>query len=448
MEPFKYYGELERVTKGEGKLHFSNDKKLDVTFEIAKRGEEKLFFNAICDGMDAFSTIELFEFGETITLTGYDSKGRQVEATELLIKDTKTNNNGNSTINGYVRKCEIGQKIFDKGYEAHFHLINFLFEGNETKVEKTEKGTKYSSPILQLTFPEFQCRIEKVEDFKIIKELLKRQGGVLKTSFLKVDADTHDDFEFIHEKVRKLCQLLSVARSTFIIWSSCQIINPEGESVYELHGNAITRSYHGNNLINIFPKQTLNFLDSSWTAYDQYGEIFQLKRFLNGYFDTYVDSFIESRSLSIAVLVDFLCSSWALKEERHVFLDEKVFKKNLSKLEKGISTLLEILFDNLKDSYKKAMLSKIVDFNNRPLDWKLKRFRKAFNCPILEKEIKRFIKIRNSLAHRSLFPEDVDSTEAYLFMRHFLDRLVLSVMGYEGEYFDMESRQRKILESN
>lgn len=440
MEVFKHYGELEKIAKGEGELFLKSDKSFKVTFEIAKRGEEKLLFNAICDGMDAFSTIELFDFGGIIKLIGSDSKGRQIEATELLIKDTQTNNNGNSTINGYVQKCEIGQKIFDKGYEAHFHLINFLFEGNETKVEKTEKGTKYSSPTLQLTFPDFECRIEKAEDFRVTKELLKRQGGVLKTSFLKVDADTHDDFEFIHEKVRKLCQLLSVARSTFINWSSCQIINPEGESVYELHGNAITRSYHGNNLINIFPKQTVNFLDSGWKAYDQYGEIFQLKRFLNGYFDTYVDSFIESRSLSIAVLVDFLCSKWALKEERHVFLDEKVFKKNLSKLEKGISTLLEILFDNLKDSYKKAMLSKIVDFNNRPLDWKLKRFRKTFDCPITDKEIKRFIKIRNSLAHRSLFPDDVDSTKAYLFMRHFLDRIVLKILGYKGQYFDIEHR--------
>lgn len=33
-------------------------------------------------------------------------------------------------------------------------------------------------------------------------------------------------------------------------------------------------------------------------------------------------------------------------------------------------------------------------------------------------------------------------------MRHFLDRIVLSVLGYSGNYFDMENRVEKFLLDN
>lgn len=94
------------------------------------------------------------------------------------------------------------------------------------------------------------------------------------------------------------------------------------------------------------------------------------------------------------------------------------------------------------------MVSKTKGFNRRPLDWKLKRFRKAFNCPISDEEINRFVYLRDSLAHSSLFPDDVNNQESFLFMRHFLDRIVLRILGYLGDYFDMENRKEKALRSN
>jgi len=242
-----------------------------------------------------------------------------------------------------------------------------------------------------------------------------------------------------------LCQLLSVARSTFINWGSCRVLSNSGDVVYELHGSALTKPFHGNNLIKDLPKETESFLKTAWVAFDKYKKVFDLRRFLYGYADTYMNSYIETRCLNIAALTDNICSRWAVKEGRDMFINKVDFDKHLPNLKKEIKVLLQNTIDGIKEAYVHVMLSKIKGFNRRPLDWKLKRLRKAFHCPITDDEIKRFVYNRDSLAHSSLFPDDEDNTETFLFMRHFLDRIVLRVLGYSDNYFDMENRQEKSL---
>lgn len=413
MERFKFYGEPDTISSGNGILHLDDEIEYNVSFEIAKRGEEKLLFSAICEDIGQFDSINLFQHSGKIRLVGKDELGRNVNAIELLIKDSETNTEGDNVINGYVGECEIGKKILSDNFTAQFDLINFLFLGNETKIEETEKGKKYSRSILQLEFSDFHGRIEQDENYSITKQLLKRQGGVLKTSTLTTNLNSQSDYDIAIEKVKKLCQLLSVARSTFINWGSCRIKNTEGKVVYELHGNAQTRPFHGSSLINDLPGDTESFLKSSWAAYDKHEEVFDMSRFLYGYVDTYLNSYIETRSLNIAALTDSISSRWAISEGRDRFLDEKVFRKQLPKLKKGVKAILEIVFDKIKKSYVHVMLSKIKEFNRRPLDWKLKRLRKEFHCPITDDEIKRFVYNRDSLAHSSLFPDDEDNTESF-----------------------------------
>ena len=445
MERFEYYGVLEKVVEGTGELFLKNGNKHHITFEIAKRGQEKLLFNVIIDTIDDFDAFALLKTDGLDRIEGIDNDGRKVQITGLFARDSTVGSKTDSKIylNGYAGKCEIGEKVFSDGFVAQFELTNFLFEGNLKKVEKDGDRTKVSWPTLELTFDDFECRIVKRDDYDITKQILKRQGGVLNTSTIIASVGSQDDYDFVQEKVRKLCQLLSVARSTFISWGTCKIKDSDGNIVYELYGNTLTRPFHGNKLINDVSEDTVRFLKSAWKAYDMYEEIFDIKRFLYGYADTYMNSFIETRSLNIAVLTDNISSRWAFREGRMKFIDEEVFNKNLSKLNNGIRALLKSEVEDIKGHYLPAMLSKISGFNRRPLDWKLKRFRKAFNCPISDNEIQHFIHIRDSLAHTSLFPEDVNSTEAFLFMRHFLDRIVLSLFGYSGIYFDMENRTEK-----
>lgn len=441
MEAFKHYGDIEEIVKGEGKLYLKNNNSVKGEFKIAKKGEEKLLFNFSPD--DPTSVFPNDFFSGYLTIEGSDPFGRKVVAIELLAKDYE-----GGIINGYAGECEIGVKQISQECEAQFHLVNFLFDGNEKKIEKTEKSFKATWPCLNLSFSEFQCKIEKDENFEIIKKLLKRQGGVLKTSLLKVEVKNQDEYENVLGNVRKLCQLLSVARSTFINWGTCKITNKDGESIYEFYGNAQTKPFHGNSLIKIQPGRIEEFLYSAWKAYDEYEEKFDMKRFLYGYADTYMNSYIETRCLNIATLTDGISSRLAITEGRDVFLNKSEFNKELPQLKEEIIKVLKKAFSGKTDQYNQVMVSKTKGFNRRPLDWKLKRLRKAFNCPISDEEINRFVYLRDSLAHSSLFPDDVDNQDSFLFMRHFLDRIVLRVLGYSGDYFDMENLIEKPLISN
>ncbi len=450
MDKFKYYGELNKITEGEGELQLASGDALQVNFEIAKRRDEKLLFNAIVESNGSNGLANIIKLEGLEYIKGIDRIGREVLITNLIAKDSTTGTKTNSKIiiNGYAGSCEIGSKKLEKNYQIHFHLLNLIFDGNQRNV--VEKGDKISVswPELQLEFPDFKCSIEKNKDYNTSEKILKKQGGVLNTGILKVETNQKSDFDFILEKTRKLNQLFSVARSTFINWGACKILTPGGKAIYEHHINALVRPFHGNNLINKQAEETVRFLNSAWIAYDEYEEIFDTKRFLYGYADTYMNSYIETRCLNIAALTDGISSRWAINEGRDIFLAGKVFNKQLPKLKQEIKVTLQKLFDDINESYIHVMLSKIKGFNRRPLGSKLKRLRKSFNCPITDEEIKRFVNLRNSLAHTSLFPDDVDNIKSFLFMRHFLDRIVLVVLNYSGDYLDMENMKEKPLISN
>lgn len=440
---FKHYGKLEKIAEGDGILFLKKGDNRQVSFAIAKRGEEKLLFNIVYSTNNIIESFSQEGFDSLDKLEGVDKQGRQIIATGLLSKDSTSNLGTDSKviINGYVDECKIGQVITKPGFSLQFDLMNFLFIGNETKVETRGKGKKSSRSILQLVFDDFSCRIEQTKDYSTITQLLKRQGGVFKTSTIIVEIDKSDDYEGSFEKVRKLCQLLSVARSTFINWGSCRIFDTKDEVVYEFHGQAQSRNYHGNNLIKDLPKETVKFLNTAWNEYDRYKELLDLKRVLYGYIDTFQNSYIETRCLNIAALTESVCSRWAIHEERDLFINEVEFQNQLPELKDEIEKVLNKVFTDLKDPYRQIMLNKVKGFNRRPLDWKLKRLRKAFSCPINDKEISRFVDLRDSLAHSSLFPEKTDNVNAFLFMRHFIDKIILRVLGYEGDYFNMEIRK-------
>lgn len=442
---FKHYGELEKIVEGDGSLHLKNGDTKQVSFAIAKRGEEKLLFNIVYDTTDIFESFFQGDFGNLERLEGKDKQGRKVLATGLLAKDSTSGPDSTVIVNGYVDKCKIGQVNINPGFSLHFDLMNFLFIGNASKVESIGKKKKYSRSILQLSLEDFNCRIEQTEDYSIIKQLLKRQGGVFKTSTLIVEIESSDDYESSFEKVRKLCQLLSVARSTFINWGSCRVYDTNGEVIYEFHGHAQSRNYHGNYLIKDFPKETIKFLSKAWIKYDEFLELLDMKRVIYGYIDTFQNSYIETRCLNIAALTEGICSRWAIHEERNFFIDKTEFASQFPELKNSIEEALKKGFPNLKDSHRHVMINKVKGFNRRPLDWKLKRLRKAFNCPITDDEISRFVELRDSLAHSSLFPEKTDNTNAFLFMRHFIDKILLRVLGYEGVYFNMEVRKEMTL---
>jgi hypothetical protein len=56
-------------------------------------------------------------------------------------------------------------------------------------------------------------------------------------------------------------------------------------------------------------------------------------------------------------------------------------------------------------------------------------------------EIAVFIEIRNSLAHTGLFPEGTEPVRSFMIMMSLLDRVLLRLLDYSGEYIDPETME-------
>jgi hypothetical protein len=70
----------------------------------------------------------------------------------------------------------------------------------------------------------------------------------------------------------------------------------------------------------------------------------------------------------------------------------------------------------------------------RSLRRKMAALLEHFSIPYEQSDL-RFIKIRNVLVHTGRFPRSVDGVEAYNGLMHFLDRVVLRILGYQGKHY-------------
>lgn len=62
-----------------------------------------------------------------------------------------------------------------------------------------------------------------------------------------------------------------------------------------------------------------------------------------------------------------------------------------------------------------------------------------------EKELHKFIAIRNSLAHEGRFLPNEASIEQWKLVFGLLDKITLKTLGYQGEYFDWRSMDYSLL---
>lgn len=413
-------------------LRLKNEREVEVEFQIARRDDQALLFSVKSSENDIGLGFLVFESGID-RLEGTDENGRKLLATGLFARDVSTSSS--TMMNGYAAQVEVGDYITEEPLTAEFSMLNLLFTANRRDADQH---------VLDLPFADLTCYLKRVEGYQVLQQILQRRGGIEHTADLCIDNVSRTGIDQVLEKVEKLCLLLSVCRSTFINWHSYRFVDSQGNSVYEHHINPQKRSFKSSALINGV-SSTTDFLRDAWINYEKYLQTFDLKRLIRGYIDTFSVSFIETRSLNICVLADHIASRWAREEGKEFLIDEKEFSLALPVLKRKVEGLLKESFADLSVYKTGSMLSKVNGFNRRPMKTKLDRFMKVFNCPIDKDEVERFVTLRNSLAHSSLFPVEVDNIREYRFLRHFLDRIILSVLGHKGSYWDIENNEERQL---
>ena len=278
--------------------------------------------------------------------------------------------------------------------------------------------------------------------------------GVTSEITLKIEKDA--ELEQMKEVTDNLCYLLSLARGTKIQWIYYNIHNEVGECFSRSHFANITKEYYDSPLI---PDRDLrSFIEITYPNYLKKKYLYKLRL---GLIDAYLEaiaggSYLEIRGMRLSVIIEMIKDVIMMLPEAPV--KETIFEKDYFK-KIVYNPLKKILHDRLKNEIelglnvenndKKMMYSKILELNRRTFKEILIKICKFIKLEIDDNNIDHFINSRNSLIHKGLFfcqcncektdmeSKRMENVEEYFFLRDFVSKILLKILGYSGSYNSM-----------
>ncbi len=439
------YGEIIRLYKGEGQLEQLNVGSFECSFEVAQfyNGDIRLkceFSNENHPPMGIIS-----QLSGNIRLSGTTSDGRSVIIEENLLQTRISSFFGQArslellyVISGASR-LRVGKPEWGEKAEIQFGIANFFFMGSETQ-EVAPNSWKLS--LLPLDLHGKSITIKQISEYDERMKSIKALKSVSLTCHAQVEIHGFDEIEVVEATINRLCKLLSVARGTLVSWLYYDIVSPEGAIIYSEHFPAITRSYAGGPLIeDVLSEDTQRFIETAYSKYLELDPAYQLNRVIHAWVDIRSDSFLETRALALISLIEYLSGKFASISGRATVIDENIFEQYREDIERGVRQLLTTVIPNLSANNAATMAAKSRSFNYRSLRSKLTSLLRHFDVPISNDEIGDFVETRNRLVHYMEFRTE-NPTAEFFQMVHLVDRLLLKMLGYSGQYVNTTTFER------
>lgn len=249
--------------------------------------------------------------------------------------------------------------------------------------------------------------IAPLEKFKEIQDEIKITRGVNVTSEIKVPIDSEHEIETVTDEIDDICLLLSIAQGCRVNWLYRDTFTEGWQRIERLHGDRVVRNYTSMPLIAPLLKA---FIEKTYPTYKERNKSWLLSRgVVGGYLEAKQESdLLETRAM-----------------------------KAVTSMER-IRTVREYGNTKFKDGIRKILDDLGLSFD--------------------ENDIGLFVKCRNSLVHDGYFyckqkhrhkpnyPPLKSDFEEYLFIMHFMDRIILKIIGYSGYYVDCRKQGWKTYE--
>lgn len=296
-----------------------------------------------------------------------------------------------------------------------------------------------------------QVQLRQAADYDQVMATLRALSGVRVTCTATTTITSLVEIEDVVSMMDSLCGVMSVARGTLISWTSLEIPVTDGVSPYSQYRSSVSRPFEEVGLIRDDDSvSTKHFLEEGFRRSKELGKDFPVRAIVHDFIETRGGgTFIENRSLRIAVLVEYLANIHAQLEgnDDSLFFSPQVFNAAWESFEAKVKSELGDGFSNRKHKSLKRMLRSIKGaLNRRPLRDKIVSLANWLGIKFIPDEIDRFVTARDLLAHEGRFPDKGDPVGHYLRMQHFLDRIVLRFFGYGGPYYDFEHGEMRRLE--
>jgi hypothetical protein len=292
-----------------------------------------------------------------------------------------------------ISTVQVGNCNWSDQSTIRFSITNFKFLG--TEVEEVKPG-KRALNALKITVGGHEIYIRKVKNYEEILGRLSELGGSDITCEASMQTSNSNDFASAKDTIDNLCHLLSIASGTLVSWIFCEVFDAAGGRIYVEHRPSITRNFVLQSLID--PRQTTEikvFVEKTYDNYVQLLGVYRMIQVVHAFTEAHGNNFLDTRGLIISSLVEYLTGE--------------------------------------KFTIKKGTFKARVE-----------QFCVNHAVPVTALERNEFVKNRNFLVHDAAFSSPNEYGE-FVKMMHFLDRIILRLLGYSGFYLNCTNWERETI---
>lgn len=316
--------------------------------------------------------------------------------------------------------------------EIHYGLTNFVFLGCEYSVE----DNKHILDRFDATVNNFNILFKKVENYIEIENRLNAKRGCFVTSEAIVTTPV-DNSGKARNTVFDVVELLSLATRNFV--------SPTYED-YFCGGNifrtvlnpVITYGYNGSdNLIrtNPTPCTIKYFLEMTYDKYQEHKKDLGLNAIISLYLISGFTLYTETKFMLMFVALESLLSNF---EDYLKMIGTPITPSMQKTTKKKLKKILAKEEIQLKDETIDSIVNSI-GYQHTTFDDKLTPLLKKYDVDSMPED-RVLNSLRNKIVHNGKFPEELNSRVItpyveYTRLIYFVDRILLSILGYKGKSF-------------
>ncbi|MAS37122.1 MAG: hypothetical protein CL610_24190 [Anaerolineaceae bacterium] len=386
MLKFELNCDSDKTYSGSGQLSFNGSESVDCPLKICQASTGTIFVDLNLTTLELPKEITEIEFvGKTVDDETFTAIGSVIQIIDKISMPGETAVDRELLFRSSGEfHLGIGNKNWQGRATAHFYVTNLEFVG--INAEEIAPGLHQHNHIV-ISVNDTSIIIRQVNNYDERISEIKETHGTAVTAEIVLET-THEAFVKSLELVSTLCHLLSVARGKRINWIYYEVFIDD-QKVYTEHQPRIVGRYEGTEVIdNMPPQNTVQFLEECYSHYVRLDHAFKFQNVANFYTAVRSGGFTENRCLTAFALAEYLAKKTSNPpSNKH------------------------------KRNFRKWLEAIVIEFA----------------VPITGAEIDSFVELRNSLVHElEWMPSDI--TEQYQSVQHFLDRLLLRILGYKGYY--------------
>lgn len=344
---------------------------------------------------------------DNCSFSGITQEGHRIWSTDSIIWLP----NNHSLFAFMLKELILETGSLESVQKVIFYIDNFEFYGN----------TDHKS-CLTLTLPELhEVKIVRVKDYDAVISNIHIVRGIDITSEMVFEISQEQTIPQLEMNASELCLMMSLCRGTRVQWIYYEIVNGIDDVIYRAHHDTITRSFTTVSAI-IRPDlfgidDTKKFLETSYSRLCSNPNLRAIVfRLTNSYVDAKEHGFMETRGIKNAVACEII-KNYTLSITNHDKTHRPPFK-----------AIIKETCENVELPVNDITLSLLTASRNH-----------------LIHEGKFYTESASERERRRLPPLESDFAEL-LFIQNFLDRMMLRLFGYHGNY--ISCRDPENLEKN